>query len=103
MDLELIAAFPSLMEAQVACSALRAAGVAAQVMDQNYSSIFPTAHIGGFRVAAIVIACSRLRRPVEARLPRGLDDFLILFQIKHRLLADAGEIALLAAGSRVAR
>jgi hypothetical protein len=52
MDLELIAAFPTLMEAQVACSALRAAGIAAEVMDQGFSSIFPTAQIGGFRVGA---------------------------------------------------
>jgi len=33
-------------------------------------------------------------RPV---LPRGLHEFLILFQIKHRLLTDTGEIALPAA------
>jgi hypothetical protein len=52
MDLELVAAFSSLVEAQIACSALRSAGVAAQVMDQNFSSILPAAPIGGFRVGA---------------------------------------------------
>jgi hypothetical protein len=62
MDLELIAAFPSLMEAQIACSALRAAGVAAQVMDQNFSSIFPTAQIGGFRVGAPIGEGRRARK-----------------------------------------
>jgi hypothetical protein len=62
MDRELIAAFPSLMEAQVACSALRAAGVAAELMDQGYSSIFPTAHVGGYRVAAPIGEGARARR-----------------------------------------
>ena len=62
MDLELIAAFPSLMEAQIACSALRAAGVAAQVMDQGFSSLFPTAQIGGFRVGAPIGEGRRARR-----------------------------------------
>jgi hypothetical protein len=62
MDLELIAAFPSLMEAQVACSALRAAGVAAELMDQNFSGIFPTAHFGGYRLAAPIGEGRRARR-----------------------------------------
>ncbi len=62
MDLELVAAFPTLMEAQIACSALRAAGVAAQLMDQNFSGIFPTAQIGGFRVGATIGEGARARR-----------------------------------------
>ena len=71
MDLELIAAFPSLMEAQVACSALRAAGVAAQLMDQNFSAIFPTAQIGGFRVAAPIGEGARARRLLSEILGEG--------------------------------
>ena len=58
----MVAAFPNLMEAQIACSALRAAGVAAEVMDQNFSSIFPTAQIGGFRVAAPIGDGPRARK-----------------------------------------
>jgi hypothetical protein len=52
MDLELVAAFPTLMEAQIACSALRAAGVPAEVMDQHVSGLIPAARLEGFRVAA---------------------------------------------------
>ncbi len=62
MDRELIAAFPSLMEAQIACSALRAAGVAAELVDQNFSAIFPTAQIGGYRIAAPIGEGARARR-----------------------------------------
>lgn len=68
MDLELVAAFPSLIEAQVVCSALRAAGVPAELMDQNFSSIFPTAQIGGFRVAAPFGEAKRARKLLEAML-----------------------------------
>jgi hypothetical protein len=68
MDLELVAAFPSLMEAQVACSALRAAGVNAEVMDQGFSSLFPTAQIGGFRVAAPIGEGRRARRLLKEML-----------------------------------
>ena len=68
MDLEPVAAFPSLMEAQIACSALRAAGIAAEVMDQNFSSLFPTAQIGGFRVAAPFGEGRRARRLLKAIL-----------------------------------
>jgi hypothetical protein len=62
MDLEVVATFSSLVEAQVVCSALRSAGIAAQVMDQNFSSIFPTYRIGGFRVAAPIGDGARARR-----------------------------------------
>ena len=62
MDIEVIAAFSSLIEAQVVCSALRSAGIAAQVMDQNFSSILPAAPIGGFRVGAPIGEGARARR-----------------------------------------
>jgi hypothetical protein len=71
MDLELVAAFASLMEAQVACSALRAAGVNAQVMDPGFSSVFPTAQIGGYRVAAPYGEASRARRLLKSILREG--------------------------------
>jgi hypothetical protein len=74
MDLELVAAFPSLMEAQIACSALQAAGVNAQLMDQNYSTIFPTAHIGGYRIAAPIGEGRRARRLLESILEEGSQD-----------------------------
>ena len=62
MDLEVVAAFSSLIEAQVVCSALRSAGIAAQVMDQNFSSILPAAPIGGFRVGAPIGEGARAKR-----------------------------------------
>ena len=62
MDLEIVASFSSLIEAQVVCSALRSAGIAAQVMDQNFSSIFPAAPLGGFRVGAPIGEGARARR-----------------------------------------
>ncbi len=66
MDLEVVAAFSSLIEAQIACSALRSAGVAAQVMDQAFSSILPAAPIGGFRVGAPIGEGVRARRLLES-------------------------------------
>ncbi len=66
MDLEVVAAFSSLIEAQIACSALRSAGVAAQVMDQAFSSILPAAPIGGFRVGAPIGEGARARRLLES-------------------------------------
>ena len=62
MDIEVVASFSSLIEAQIACSALRSAGVAAQLMDQAFSSILPTAPLGGFRVGAPVGEGVRARR-----------------------------------------
>ena len=62
MDLEVVASFSSLIEAQIACSALCSAGVAAQVMDQAFSSILPAAPIGGFRVGAPIGDGARARR-----------------------------------------
>ena len=62
MDLEVVGAFSSLVEAQVVCSALRSAGIAAQVMDQAFSSILPTYPIGGFRVCAPYGEAARARR-----------------------------------------
>lgn len=62
MDLEVVAAFSSLIEAQIACSALRSAGVAAQVMDHAFSSILPAAPLGGFRVGAPIGEAARARR-----------------------------------------
>jgi hypothetical protein len=62
MDLEFVASFSTLIEAQVVCSALRAAGVPAQLMDQNFSSILPTQPLGGFRVAAPYGEAARARR-----------------------------------------
>ena len=68
MDLELIATFPSLVEAQIACSALQAAGVPAQLMDQNFSSVFPTTPPLGFRVAAPYGEAARAKRLLKAIL-----------------------------------
>ncbi len=71
MDLEVVAAFSSLIEAQIACSALRSAGVAAQVMDQAFSSILPAAPIGGFRVGAPIGEGSRARRLLASVAGKG--------------------------------
>ncbi len=65
MDLEIVATFSSLIEAQVVCSALRSAGIAAQLMDQNFSSILPSAQIGGFRVGAPIGDGARARRLLQ--------------------------------------
>ena len=62
MDLEIVSAFSSLIEAQVVCSALRAAGISAQVIDQNFSSIVPAAPIGGFRVGCPYGDATKARR-----------------------------------------
>src|SRR5579863_3072804 len=53
-------------------------------------------------MAAVVVACSGFCRAIEARLSRGLYEFLIFFQIEHRLLADAGEITFPAADAGLA-
>ena len=66
MDLEIVAAFSSLIEAQVACSALRAAGISAQVLDQAFSSIIPAAPIGGFRIGAPYGEAARARKLLKA-------------------------------------
>jgi len=50
MGLSVVAAFPSLMEAQIACGALCAAGFDAEVFDQNFGRVIPTDLIGGFRI-----------------------------------------------------
>ena len=71
MDLEFVAAFSSLIEAQVVCSALRSAGVAAQVMDQNFSSILPAAPIGGFRVGAPIGDGARAKRMLKSMSGEG--------------------------------
>jgi hypothetical protein len=70
VDLEVVAAFSSLIEAQVVCSALRAAGIAAQVMDQNFSSVFPTTPLAGFRVGAPIGDGARARRLLKD-IPTG--------------------------------
>ncbi len=62
MDIEVVASFSSLIEAQIACSALRSAGVAARVMDQAFSSILPAAPFGGFRVGTPIGEAARARR-----------------------------------------
>jgi hypothetical protein len=66
VDLELVAAFSSLVEAQIAWSALRAAGISASVMDQNFSSIFPTAQIGGYRLGVPIGEAVRAKRLLES-------------------------------------
>ena len=58
----MVATFSSLIEAQVVCSALRAAGISAELLDQNFSSLFPAAPIGGFRVGAPYGEAARARR-----------------------------------------
>jgi len=45
-----VAAFPSLIEAQIACGALRAAGLDAQVLDEAFGAVMPTGLLGGHRV-----------------------------------------------------
>jgi len=52
MGLSVVAAFPGLMEAQIACGALRAAGFDAELFDQNFGGMLPTDLIGGFRIMA---------------------------------------------------
>ena len=52
MALSLVAAFPTLSEAQIACSALQAAGFDAQVFDDNFGRVMPIDLIGGFRIFA---------------------------------------------------
>ena len=73
MDLEVVGAFSSLVEAQVVCSALRSAGIAAQVMDQAFSSILPTYPIGGFRVGAPYGEAARARKLLKD-LPQDSGD-----------------------------
>ena len=62
----MVATFSSLIEAQVVCSALRAAGVGAQLMDPGFSSIIPTAPLGGFRVGCPIGEAARARRMLKA-------------------------------------
>jgi len=70
VDVEIVATFSSLIEAQVVCSALRAAGISAELLDQNFSSLFPAAPIGGFRVGAPHGEAVRARRLLKD-LERG--------------------------------
>jgi hypothetical protein len=71
VDLELIASFPSLIEAQIVCSALRSAGVRAELMNQNFSSVFPTTPLEGFRVACPFGEAARARRLLKSILGDG--------------------------------
>jgi len=48
---------------------------------------------------AAIIACPWLGCVVQACLPRGLHEVLILFQIKDRLFLDPGEAAVPAMGA----
>jgi len=50
MSFAVVAAYPSLTEAQIACGALRAAGLRADVLDQNFGGVMPTDLLGGFRL-----------------------------------------------------
>ena len=50
MGLNVVAALPGLIEAQIACGALRAAGFEAQLFDENFGGTLPTDLIGGFRI-----------------------------------------------------
>jgi 3-hydroxyacyl-CoA dehydrogenase len=50
MGLEVVAAFPGLMEAQIASGALRAAGFDVLLFDENFGCMLPTDLIGGFRL-----------------------------------------------------
>ncbi len=45
-----VADFTSLTEAQIACGALRAEGLDAEVLDQNFGSVMPTGLVGRFRL-----------------------------------------------------
>ncbi|HEY5412048.1 MAG TPA: hypothetical protein VIJ94_15105 [Caulobacteraceae bacterium] len=66
MDIEVVAAFSSLVEAQIVCGALQASGIAARLMDQSFSCILPAAQIGGFRVGAPIGEAARARRVLQA-------------------------------------
>ncbi len=50
MGLDVVAAFPGLMEAQIASGALRAAGFDVELFDENFGGMLPTDLIGGFRI-----------------------------------------------------
>lgn len=50
MGLDVVAAFPGLMEAKIACGALRAAGFDVELFDENFGGMIPTDLIGGFRI-----------------------------------------------------
>ncbi len=50
MAMQVVDEFPSLMEAQIACGALRAAGFDAQVFDQALGALIPSGAVGPFRV-----------------------------------------------------
>ncbi len=52
MAVSVVAAFPSLSEAQIACGALRAAGFDAQLFDENFGRVLAIDLVGGFRVVA---------------------------------------------------
>ncbi len=50
MATQIVDEFPSLVEAQIACAALKAAGFDAQVFDQALGGLIPTGALGPFRV-----------------------------------------------------
>ena len=58
MGISVLASFPSLMEAEVACGALYASGFDAQVLDVHFGALDS---IGGFRIAV----------PEEQRIAAG--------------------------------
>ena len=45
-----VTAFPTLIEAQIACGALRAAGFDAEVLDENFGRVLAVDLLGGFRI-----------------------------------------------------
>ncbi len=71
MSLALVSAFPSLSEAQIACSALVAAGFDAQLFDENFGRVMAIDLVGGFRVMAPDDEAQRAQRYLEELTAEG--------------------------------
>ena len=72
MATQIVDEFPSLMEAQIACGALRAAGFDAQVFDEGLGAAIPTGLLGDFRVvvpAADLVAAQSLLAAIKSKGP----------------------------------
>ena len=62
MALALVSTFSSIAEAQIACAALRAHGLEAEVFDENFGQLMPTGVVGDIRLFAPEEDCPRARR-----------------------------------------
>ncbi len=80
MGLALVTRIPSLMEAQIAAGALRAAGIAAEVFDQGFGAMEAPVieSLGGYRLMApaeqVALARETLRAIRAAPLPPEPED-----------------------------